>query len=1578
VINPQLPPPLARIDEQRNAIAAARRDLRSRSIAVQDAEAALADLQRSARSRDAQRVEEARGRITAARTALAQARKAAATTAAGLRPLIDEALPRKPEDEVGQLAADRPIVLLPVRLETRFADSELLVRIYPDDIFADSHEPELTDLEIADGEEFWTNAWPDEASERTAWKVLVDAIGVPRAAWVASETTPTNLAARPGAAPVFPVVARRATAWTRAAEAHLLPDRWIITLYRGAASRSVTSALVHEPLALTMSPDPSEPRSALSDDGLEIDDALRWTVDFRAAEAVGMGVRIELTPEEQAAGFDRVVAIGVKSSLSPERVPDALGALLENHRHSRGVSLVAQGTPTNNTAAAAAPFPPPDPGGAVSFGAERREVTPVDGCDGGHLMAALGLPAANAAHWPGADGRSEDSARAMARALWPSTLRYFLEQMMSPVAGQDTISLAQSFFVNHVRGRGPLPAFRIGSTPYGVLPVSSLENWQTEKPVSALDRELPGMLRRLLPFWEASTGSAPHSGRTDDPDGDLLGILGMDASTREVRLRSVLGEDFQQNLFSWFGWDSNGMQWWDYGQAITNAICQALGYPEWNPRIGRANFGATAWPYQFGLVSEDPAAEHDVLAPNYIEWITGATVPDLMAQRFPAAWTRPPRSLLYKMLRHGALLEYHDASFALLRRYERLTEDDRREREMVGFTGPGGAPNRAERLNLSIPQLTGNQPLHVFLSSAARPETLRMLLPNEEVVGLKDALSVLAPLPTAELERLFGETLDTVSHRIDAWISALASKRLAELRSDQPLGAHLGAYGWVEPLRPRPPAGGPIPLPGGGQATRQSGNGGFIQSPSLTHGAAAAVLRNAYLSRSGASQEQFAVDLSSARVRLGRFVLDAVREGQPLGAVLGYQLERALHDRLQDVAIDPLRRSFPLVAGKSKDPADLTEPADQIAARNVVDGLALRTAYREKKVTAELLGLDPDGATWAAVVEEIATLDETADAVADLLLAESVYQLVKGSPDVAAATLDAMAQGSVRPPDPEIATVPRRGTALIHRVAVVLGGSPAALPPGWPVAATPRAELEPLVDAWLGGLFGDPRTIKCQVELGPIDAPTGRTTVSLDLLGLRPIDVLAIARTLGEQEPGATQAGASELDRRVRDAAYTKAAITAETDVRIGYGVRPAGFDPVSDRTLADVLELARAAEQVMRASRPLTATDLVAEDKGAEAKAANARPDEAVARATQTCTQLEAALNTLDPALAAAVAAPDDVPFDLTALRGALRDLALAGGVTAYPLSSLGSAVELRAPLITQARSASLEWRDRLTRARSVLTEADGPDHAADAAYRVAAATEAIGIAVGAATPFLPRFGLRPAGSAVPSSIETELANAITHSGGAAFIGATEAARAREIGRFELVAARVRAPLDAWRRLELTAGLLGRAHAPRAVAQLPYEAGARWAALPFADEEHRPRPGRLSILMHRVASPTTSAPWAGLFLDQWVEMIARPTEQTGIALHYDNPGADAPQAILIAVPPTSRPLWDLASLLAILSETLDLAQVRTVDGELLGALGQVLPAIYLADSTEEVTVRTQFAGTLTTETTVMPHARVD
>jgi hypothetical protein len=74
------------------------------------------------------------------------------------------------------------------------------------------------------------------------------------------------------------------------------------------------------------------------------------------------------------------------------------------------------------------------------------------------------------------------------------------------------------------------------------------------------------------------------------------------------------------------------------------------------------------------------------------------------------------------------------------------------------------------------------------------------------MAAYRDALGRLTGLPTAELERLFTETLDVCSHRLDAWVTSLATRRLDALRRPAPRGLWLGCYGWVEDLRPGPPA----------------------------------------------------------------------------------------------------------------------------------------------------------------------------------------------------------------------------------------------------------------------------------------------------------------------------------------------------------------------------------------------------------------------------------------------------------------------------------------------------------------------------------------------------------------------------------------------------------------------------------------------------------------------------------------------------------------------------------------------------------------------------------------------------
>jgi hypothetical protein len=166
-------------------------------------------------------------------------------------------------------------------------------------------------------------------------------------------------------------------------------------------------------------------------------------------------------------------------------------------------------------------------------------------------------------------------------------------------------------------------------------------------------------------------------------------------------------------------------------------------------------------------------------------------------------------------------------------------------------------------------------------------------------------------------------------------------------------------------------------------------------------------------------------------------------------------------------------------------------------------------------------------------------------------------------------------------------------------------------------------------------------------------------------------------------------------------------------------------------------------------------------------------------------------------------------------------------------------------------------------------------------------------------------------------------------------------------------------------------------------VAQLPHEAGDRWVGLP-ATPDHPIAGGRLSLVIQAgPAAIQAGDPIAGLVVDEWTEVVPDATQMTGIGFHVDQPDSRAPQAILLAVAPTEDHVWSLDALEATVLETLDVARLRLVDLEALGApvlmtappplpvssaaarvpvvprLGQYLPAVYLAAAPEDVTVTT-------------------
>src|SRR5215211_4707551 len=172
-------------DFARQELSESRKTVNALHVKLQADRKNFEELQRTHGPQD-ERVAQAQQTLAGTVDALKQAGDRAARADTRLNEAIVAVLGRGLEADVARLSAQYPIVMLPVRIETRFKPHDdtphLWVRIYPDEIVADFHEPELTEQELEAGKTFWKAAW-DPTHEADAWRAIVSLAMSQRAAW---------------------------------------------------------------------------------------------------------------------------------------------------------------------------------------------------------------------------------------------------------------------------------------------------------------------------------------------------------------------------------------------------------------------------------------------------------------------------------------------------------------------------------------------------------------------------------------------------------------------------------------------------------------------------------------------------------------------------------------------------------------------------------------------------------------------------------------------------------------------------------------------------------------------------------------------------------------------------------------------------------------------------------------------------------------------------------------------------------------------------------------------------------------------------------------------------------------------------------------------------------------------------------------------------------------------------------------------------------------------------------------------------------------------------------------------------
>lgn len=660
----------------------------------------------------------------------------------------------------------------------------------------------------------------------------------------------------------------------------------------------------------------------------------------------------------------------------------------------------------------------------------------------------------------------------------------------------------------------------------------------------------------------------------------------------------------------------------------------------------------------------------------------------------------------------------------------------------------------------------------------------------------------------------------------------------------------------------------------------------YILAPSINHALTGAVLRSSYNNscKNGDRDYDMSVNLSSERVRSALRIIEGIRNGLSLGSILGCDLERLIHEAYKsdarcelDSCIYPLRTSFPLVTQNKG-----TEGVDSISVLNGASLLKLWRNAPNKRTWLESLELFSGSnrdIRYDALSRIIDRVDDEYDALTDVVLSESIYKLAQGNREAVDALRQAMDQMK-HIPDPEIVNIPVASAQIDGHMVIALNTEAVSDGPGL------FAKVEPKVDEWICRTIASPEEIG--VAFG-IPSPSG---------------TILSCSTLGELGVSASELVYLSADRKTFEQ-FLKASYCLKD------GVYPEFVSSAGNAafTLEEVLLPASHMRELLEKSRILRNDDLVKET-GHSCHASYDTLEAEYYKVHEELSRLSSRIN--------AILEKQDAPSGNALLREAfelMTECFRTGQMTALDCEE--------SRIISHLDTLNANMLKKIAEAEDMIAKSSEKD---DKAYGEAIRHMLVPY-------FLTVPSFRP-----DSNVDTgELLDQCSGN------------RYSNIGPLDLEhylteMSAVEEPMMHIHQLRMFGKCNDREIPRLAAVQFPVVKGSdghkEWLAMEVSDES-LVRDAFTYVVMNpenfKAPQAKDGLRIAGIVADHWIERIPYSEQTAAVTFNYDQPDAEAPQSLLLAVSTKHSHRWSEKMMINTMKSAIHMVKCRTVTPELLG-----------------------------------------